>query len=143
MHGSFDPQSPLRSKLYFAGSHLDLRVDDPKALYAEDMAKFDALRDRDLIFAAACQTGIVASDKNNEGELIGILRPLTANRNKNIILSLWNVDDLATRDFVEAFYKSLFQSKDVRASFLKAQDAVRQKYKLPRYWAAFYLSQSD
>lgn len=142
MHGAFNNADPMSSKLFFAGSQRGLGANDTNALYAKDMAKYAALRDRDLIFAAACQTGLSGSDQSNERELMGILRPLTANRNKNIILSLWKVDDAATKDFVTSFYGRLVKSKDVAESFHAAQDEVRRKYVHPYYWAAFFLSQS-
>lgn len=142
MHGAFNAHDPKNSKLYFSGAQRGLSNNDPNAVYARDMASYPALRDRDLIFAAACQTGLSTADQANENELMGILRPLTANRNKNIILSLWKVDDAATKDFVAAFYQRLASSKNVVESFHFAQETVRAKYKQPYYWAAFYLSQS-
>jgi hypothetical protein len=144
MHGQFNAENPRSSRLAFAGAiaGTGVVIDDPNSLYAKDMAAYSVLRDRDLIFAAACQTGLSAADQANENELTGILRPLTANRNKNIILSLWKVDDEATRDFVSAFYQRLAATRDVRVSFHHAQSEVRDKYKLPYYWAAFYLSQT-
>lgn len=142
MHGSFDQKSPLRSKLYFAGAKYGVIADDPYALYAEDMVKYEGLRDRDLIFAAACQTGLSKADTANESEQTGMIRPLTANRNHNVILSLWSVDDAATKYFVEAFYEKLIGTKDVTEAFYYAQDEVRKKYPHPKYWAAFYLSKS-
>lgn len=142
MHGAFNATDPKSSKLFFSGAQRGLVTNDIHALYARDMGRYAALRERDLIFAAACQTGLSAADEANENELMGILRPLTANRNKNIILSLWKVDDAATKDFVAGFYQHLASTKNITESFHFAQDIVRAKYKLPYYWAAFYLSQS-
>jgi hypothetical protein len=144
MHGSFDAQKPQYSKLYFAGATLQIdNYDDPKALYAKDIVNYPLLRNRQLIFAAACETGKIAPAQINETELMGILRPLTVNGNKNIILSLWQVDDLATRDFVDWFYQKLAKTHKVAESFLYAQDQTRKKYISPYYWAPFYLSQSN
>lgn len=142
MHGSFDPKDPLRSKLYFAGSRFELTQDDPNALYAENMSSYEALRGRDLIFAAACETGLAKADSANQSEQTGMIRSLTANRNRNVILSLWSVDDQATKEFVEAFYERLVVGKDITEAFRHAQGEVRQKYPHPKYWAAFYLSKS-
>jgi CHAT domain-containing protein len=144
MHGQFNANDPKSSRLAFAGATRGSGVtSDPNSLYARDMYKYAALKDRDLIFAAACQTGLSAADQANENELMGILRPLTANRNKNIILSLWKVDDVATKDFVAAFYQRLAATRDVVTAFHYAQDEIRNKYQKPYYWAAFYLSKSD
>lgn len=142
MHGAFNPNNPTASKLYFAGAQRGLKTDDPNALYAKDMGKYEALRERDLIFAAACETGKIVADQNNESELVGILRPLTANRNRNVILSLWKVDDEATKDFVSWFYTKLADIHEVSLAFNYAQNEVRNKFKHPYYWGAFYLSQS-
>ena len=143
MHGQFNATDPKFSRLAFSGAVRGSGVTtDPNSLYAKDMYQYEALKDRELIFAAACQTGLSAADQANENELMGILRPLTASRNKNIILSLWKVDDSATKDFVSAFYQHLVATKDIAESFHVAQDQIRAKYKKPYYWAAFYLSQA-
>ncbi len=144
MHGQFNSEDPKSSRLAFAGaSRSSGFTNDPNSLYARDMYRYDALKERELIFAAACQTGLSAADQANANELMGILRPLTANRNKNIILSLWKVDDAATKDFVTAFYQHLASSKDVSSSFHYAQDRIRRVYQHPYYWAAFYLAQTQ
>lgn len=142
MHGQFNADEPAASRLAFAGAAREKVLTDPNSLYARDMYKYAALKDRDLVFAAACQAGLSAADQSNQSELMGILRPLTANRNRNIILSLWNVSDLATRDFVSSFYKHLAANRDVAKSFHAAQGELRQKYPDPYYWAAFYLAQA-
>ncbi|QRM18186.1 CHAT domain-containing protein [Dechloromonas sp. TW-R-39-2] len=143
MHGQFNADDPKDSRLAFNGAIRGRSVTtDPNSLYARDMHKYAALKGRDLVFAAACQAGLSAADQANENELMGILRPLTANRNRNIILSLWNVDDIATRDFVAAFYQQLAQTHDIVTAFHHAQDEVRKKYPHPYYWASFYLAQA-
>ena len=142
MHGQFNPDDATQSKLFFAGAKFDGSVGDSKALYAADMSKVAALSNRDLIFAAACQTGLSAADRSNENELIGILRPLTANRNRNVILSLWSVSDEVTGEFVDAFYQKLAATQEITTSFHFAQDQIKAKHPHPFYWAAFYLSQA-
>lgn len=143
MHGNFNEADPTLSKLVFAGATNDDRTGDPNALYATEMAQVPALRNRDLVFAAACQTGLQAADRTNSSELTGILRPLSANRNKNLILSLWNVSDRATAEFVKVFYQRLAATQDVKDAFHHAQDQLRAKYPHPYYWAAFYLAQAS
>lgn len=139
MHGSFNGEDPSRSKLFFAGSAFDDRDDDPRALFASDMRGAEALQGKDLIFAAACQTGLTGADRRNASELTGIVRPLVAGRNRNLVLSLWNVDDVATSEFVKAFYEQLARSNDVADAFAMSQGQLRQKYPNPYIWAAFYL----
>lgn len=140
MHGAYNQKDPNRSKLYFNGAERGLKSGDPNALYAYEMNKFELLKERDLIFAAACQTGLVSADLDNQSELIGILRPLMVNRNKNVILSLWKVDDAATKYFVDQFYMNLVKIRKVQSAFNRARVATRDKYQSPYYWSAFYLS---
>ena len=142
MHGAFNALQPKDSKLYFAGAKRGLDAGDPNALYARDMAGIESLRQRDLIFAAACQTGLTGEDRGNGSELVGMLRPLVATGNRNLILSLWKVDDLATREFVDAFYSNLTKTRNVRQAFFYAQDEVRRRFPSPYFWAPFYLAQS-
>jgi|GEM_PF-2141515 len=140
MHGAYNPENPRYSKLYLHGALRGLSLNDPNALYANEMGNYALLKDRDLIFAAACQTGLISSDSTNQSELVGILRPLTANRNHSVILSLWKVDDAATRHFVDVFYQSLSTTKRVQEAFQAAKTSTMNQYSSPYYWSAFYLS---
>lgn len=142
MHGAFNPQNPLGSKLYFAGARRGLEQGDSNALYASQMSNIALLQDRDLIFAAACQTGVVGTESRNESELVGIMRPLISGGNRNVILSLWKVDDQATKEFVQWFYYELSKTRNVRSSFEFARSKVKAKFVHPYYWAAFFLAQN-
>jgi hypothetical protein len=139
MHGHFNSAEPMRSKLLLAGARYDGGRDDSNALFAEDIVKVSSLTGRDLVFAAACQTGLVATDRTNESELTGLLRPLAAGSNRNLILSLWNISDAATADFVQSFYDELNKTKNIDQSFTYAQQTLKRKYSHPYYWSAFYL----
>jgi len=140
MHGSYNSSNPTQSKLYFYGAKKGFALGDDNALYASQMSNYNLLKDRDLIFAAACQTGLISTGKDNQAELVGMLRPLTANRNKNVILSLWKVDDKATKFFVDKFYLNLNKTHNITSAFNMARNKTKERYRSPYYWAAFYLS---
>ena len=57
---------------------------------------------------------------------------------KYIIMSLWQVPDKETVEFMEMFYKKLLKTKDVRRSFNETQKEMRKKFD-PYYWGAFVL----
>ena len=57
---------------------------------------------------------------------------------KFIIMSLWQVPDKETSEFMGIFYRKLLKSNDIRDSFKNAQLNMRKKYD-PYYWAAFVL----
>jgi hypothetical protein len=151
MHGEDNSDDPIYSKLLFSGSTVTsdeaagrkYSKDDRKALYAKDMDSFDQLKGNDLVFTAACQTGLTKKSATNQSEILGILRPLLINRNRNIILTLWPVDSESAAQFVKTFYSSLSKTSNIRDSFFKAQDELKKQYGHPAFWAPYYLVQSE
>lgn len=57
----------------------------------------------------------------------------------NVVASRWNVDSMATSDFVELFYKSVLSGRSVAQAMQSAAGAFRQTRERahPYYWAAF------
>ena len=98
------------------------------------------LTNTDLVVLSACETGL-GRDINNQG-VFGLQRAFYIAGAKNLIMSLWSVDDDATQLLMSEFYKewSLNPSHDfISKAFNKAQQEVRKKYPHPYYWGAFIL----
>jgi CHAT domain-containing protein len=57
---------------------------------------------------------------------------------KFLVMSLWQVPDKETSEFMVKFYEKLIMSKDIRRSFNETQKEMRKIYD-PYYWAAFVL----
>lgn len=95
------------------------------------------LNSTDLVVLSACQTGL-GDEMGTEG-VAGLQRSFTIAGAKNILMSLWPVDDYATQYLMTEFYKNYAIGSDVEASFKMAQTQVRKKYPQPVYWAAFVL----
>jgi CHAT domain-containing protein len=57
---------------------------------------------------------------------------------KFIIMSLWEIPDKETVEFMGSFYKNLLLVKDIKQAFSIAQKDMRTKYD-PYYWGAFVL----
>ncbi|MBK6952004.1 MAG: CHAT domain-containing protein [Crocinitomicaceae bacterium] len=55
-----------------------------------------------------------------------------------LIMSLWQVPDEETAEFMILFYSKLLIQKDIRQAFSDTQKEMRAKYD-PYYWAAFVL----
>jgi CHAT domain-containing protein len=128
-HGKFDAKSPLSSGLYLAkGSESDgvLTVSD---LYS--------LRwDVDLVTLSACETGL--GKVANGDDVIGLTRGFLYAGARSIVASLWAVDDAATAQLMESFYRNL-NNNDKREALRLAQIETRRQYPEPWYWAAFNL----
>jgi CHAT domain-containing protein len=95
------------------------------------------LSNTDLVVLSACQTGL-GDEMGSEG-VAGLQRSFTIAGAKNLIMSLWPVDDKATQILMTEFYKNYAVSQNVETSFKTAQLEVKNKYPQPFYWAAFVL----
>jgi CHAT domain-containing protein len=90
-----------------------------------------------LVVLSACKTGL-GSIRDGEG-IFGLQRAFEAAGVNNILISLWNVDDRATQEFMQLFYCELVKNYDVLKSFNQAQLSLRKIYPDPNYWGAFKL----
>lgn len=95
------------------------------------------LNNTDLVILSACQTGL-GDEIGTEG-VAGLQRSFSIAGAKNLIMSLWPVDDEATRFLMTEFYKNYVSKNDTESAFRAAQATVRGKYPHPYYWAAFVL----
>jgi CHAT domain-containing protein len=95
------------------------------------------LSNTELVVLSACQTGL-GDDMGTEG-VAGLQRSLAIAGAKNIMMSLWPVDDFATQYLMTEFYKNYASTQNVETSFRIAQAAVKGKFPQPIYWAAFVL----
>jgi len=89
-----------------------------------------------LVVLSACETGL-GDIKGSEG-VYGLQRAFKMTGAKFLIMSLWQVPDKETEEFMTTFYTKLLKSKDIRKSFNETQNEMRKKYD-PYFWAAFVL----
>lgn len=91
-----------------------------------------------LVVLSACRTGL-GDIQGNEG-VYGLQRAFKIAGVKNIIMSLWDVDDNAGAEFMQLFYRDLLQNRNIGTAFKKAQDVMKIKYPTnPYLWAGFVL----
>lgn len=134
-----------RNGLLFAGANVALRNGevpdgrDDGILTALELSGLD-FRGLDLVVLSACQTGL--GEVTGEG-VFGLQRGFKKAGAQTLMMSLWKVDDQATRLLMTEFYRNLLDGKSKRIAFNNAQQYLRTvengKYNLPRYWAAFIL----
>mgnify|MGYP003583308472 CR=1 FL=1 len=94
------------------------------------------LRNNRLTVMSACETGL-GDIAGSEG-VYGLQRAFRMAGSSKLIMSLWQVPDAETAEFMKLFYTSLLNTANLRESFNQAQKLMRQKYD-PYFWAAFVL----
>ena len=149
--GKGDPL--LRSGLVFAGANnfwgkarnaqLDQLEDG--ILTAREIANLD-LRHCPMVVMSACQTGL--GDISGEG-VFGLQRAFKKAGVQSLLMSLWEVDDQATRTMMTTFYTAIASGASPHEALTQAQTAVRRQQfvkdgKLcpgtdPYFWASFVL----
>ncbi|MFQ3576910.1 MAG: CHAT domain-containing protein [Cytophagales bacterium] len=91
----------------------------------------------ELVILSACETGL---GMNVEGEgVFGLQRAFQVAGCKNLIMSLWKVNDQATQELMSIFYQKFLQNKNAREAFQEAKASLKAKYEHPKYWGAFVI----
>ncbi|HWM87920.1 MAG TPA: CHAT domain-containing protein, partial [Kofleriaceae bacterium] len=134
---STGPENPLlRSGLVLAGANRLSSAGDDGILTALEAAGLD-LWGTQMVVLSACETGV---GKVTEGDGVhGLRRALVIAGAETLVMSLWQVDDRATRELMAGFYRKLHagegRSDALRQVQLKMLQTERTKH--PYYWASF------
>ncbi|MHC1713855.1 MAG: tetratricopeptide repeat protein [Solidesulfovibrio sp.] len=135
----------LRSGLALAGANKALSSRDARAgqgiVTAEKILGLH-LQGTEMVVLSACETGL---GKVQAGEgVFGLRRAFTQAGVRSLVMSLWSVPDLETRELMVSFYRNLRQSSHnrseaLRRAALEAMDVAKGRYGWPNpfYWGAF------
>lgn len=107
-------------------------------LTAKDIANLD-FKGTDLLVLSACKTG---QGKVTAEGVFGLQRAFKKAGVGTIIMSLWNVDDKVTSEFMIAFYGRLTDKANnwnKRKAFEQTKEIIRKEHPDPYYWAAFVM----
>ncbi|WP_367056796.1 CHAT domain-containing protein [Algibacter sp. 2305UL17-15] len=113
--------------------------------FYDDTLYLNALNSLDLnaslVVLSACETGI---GKLYKGEgAMSIARGFQYAGVKNLLFSLWQINDLSTSQMMQSFYENLSSSTSASYSNQKSKldylqnDAINNAKKSPYYWGAF------
>ncbi|OAB76079.1 CHAT domain-containing protein [Cochleicola gelatinilyticus] len=143
----FEEQDPMNTAgLVFTGANYFWKTGkritsqtEDGIVTANELASLD-LSKTNLVILSACETAL-GNSQGNEG-IYGIQRGLKLAGAKNLIVSLWKVDDLKTAEFMKTFYSNLIEQKGTLAeAFITSRNQMQKLHPDPYYWAAFILIQ--
>jgi CHAT domain-containing protein/tetratricopeptide (TPR) repeat protein len=124
-HGYHRQDSPMFSGIRLGDSILSLY----------DLYKFRL--PAELITLSGCATGV--NTVAGGDELLGLVRGLMRAGARSALLTLWDVQDSSTLEFMTSFYQHLATGENKAASLQKAVWSVRERHPHPYYWGPFGL----
>ena len=138
----------VKSGVVLAGANnLDNEGDDDGYLTSLEAAKLN-LKNTELVVLSACNTAL--GDIETGNGVLGLRRALSVAGARSTLLSLWAVDDFATRAFMNSFYQKLKAGNNLRDSLIMTQQDFRNgviksddpyiDWSEEFYWGAFQLS---
>jgi CHAT domain-containing protein len=124
-HGVFRPDNPMFSGIRLGDGYLNLYE-----LYQMNLGV-------ELLTLSGCATGlnvVAAGD-----ELLGLIRGALYAGAKSLLLTLWDVNDHSTAEFMKSFYGHLPEAASKAEALSAAAKEVRENHPHPYYWAPFML----
>jgi CHAT domain-containing protein/tetratricopeptide (TPR) repeat protein len=122
-HGYFRQDNPMFSSIRLGDSYLSLYD-----LYHLHLPV-------ELVVLSGCATGMNVIKPGDEQ--IGLVRGLLQAGAQSMILSLWDVHDASTKEFMVAFYDRFQSGSGKPLALQKAMIELRKRYPHPYYWAPF------
>ena len=124
-HGYFRQDNPMFSSIRLGTSHLSLY----------DMAHLQL--PVELAVLSGCATGLNVITPGDE--LMGLVRGLLQAGAQSLVLSLWDVHDDSTKEFMVEFYKQLQNGRSKAKAMQTASIGLREDRPHPYHWAPFLL----
>jgi tetratricopeptide (TPR) repeat protein len=125
-HGRFRRDNPMFSAIRLGDGYLTLYDLYGMSLPAE------------LIALSGCSTGLNVVTKGDE--LLGLVRGLLQAGARTLMLTLWDVLDRTTAEFVRVFYYKLQSGLEQPVALRESMREMRSLYPHPFYWAPFFLT---
>lgn len=130
-HAELDEEDPLGSALRLAPTPTDDGRLDVQEIFGLELHA-------SLVVLSACETSL---GKRNPGdEIVGLTRAFIYAGTPSVITTLWKVNDRASFELVQEFYRQLQRGQSKVEALRQAQLDTQQKYPHPYYWAAYQLT---
>lgn len=132
-HGLVNEDKPELSEVFLSASSLQKKEDGE--LFAGEIYNLSLACN--LLTLSACQTGL---GKVAKGEgMMGLTRAFTFAGAKNMVVSLWTVNDASTARLMSVFYTQLAKGSTISYSLQQAKIALlkSEEFSDPYFWAPF------
>jgi len=129
-HGEFDPEAPLFSALRLASDE-----ENDGVLTSSEV--FGLAVRADLVALSACQTGL--GRLSNGDDIVGLNRAFVYAGTRQILSTLWRVDDVSTAVMMKHFYRAMPHT-DRAEALRRAQLRTRESFAHPAHWSGAVLS---
>jgi CHAT domain-containing protein len=123
---------------YINNNQVKSQMIDEGIVYAPEIELLNLSKTK-LVVLSACETGFGRQSKIGK---ISLSSSFIMAGSKNVLSTLWKVDDKVTMEFINEFYKKLLQLKNIKSALRQTQLEFLEKYKSPYYWAPFMLLQN-
>jgi len=135
VHSVIDDKKPARSAIV-----LSFNPDQAEDGLLQTRDIYNLKLDADLVTLSACQTGL-GQFIRGEG-IEGLSRPFFYAGASSVLMSLWAVNDQATSQLMERFYRHLRGSESLMEALRNAKLELISSGTLshPYYWAGFIIS---
>ena len=160
-HGYYIPQPKRQSIPYFANSKETNNIQDELfyaglilsggqkswanstfktnnndgLLSAYEISKLD-LHNVNLVVLSACETGV--GDNMFDG-IYGLQRAFKKAGVESLLMSLWQIDDRATSEYMISFYEKLISGYSKHDAYARTVREMKEKYHDAYFWASFVL----
>ncbi|OJJ20251.1 hypothetical protein BKI52_17440 [marine bacterium AO1-C] len=134
-HSSASTKYADLAKIRFAPDSDTSKVDG--LLYSGEV--YNLSLNADLLVLSSCESGV---GKLAQGEgVLSLARSFLYAGARNIVFSLWDVNDVETRKLMTAFYTNFLSGQNYREALQKAQHSriKADKYLPPKHWAGFVM----
>ena len=124
-HGFFRHDNPMYSSIQLADERLSLNEIQHIPMACR------------LLTLSACNTG--SSIAVGADELLGLMRGFLMAGARSLLLTLWEIDDHSTSQFMGEFYRRLMKGSRLPVAVAEATRVLKDQYSHPYYWAPFLL----
>ena len=126
-------------------SYVQLRPDDSSDGRLEVHEAYGLRLQAKVLILSACETGVGAgalAEVPSGDDWVGLVEAFLQAGARNVVATLWSVDDRATARVMEAFYTNLIPAGSSSIALAQAQRIVlaAPQTRAPFYWAGFTLS---